>query len=66
VGEQTSIFTLFFSSKASRGTGLGLFVANEIIQQHGGSIKVKSTTGQGSHFQVKLPMNLDEEELNGN
>ena len=46
-----SIFTLFFSSKASRGTGLGLFVANEIIQQHGGSIKVNSTPGQGSQFQ---------------
>ena len=50
-----NIFTLFFSSKGSKGTGLGLFVSNKIIQQHGGSIKVDSTPGQGSHFNIRLP-----------
>ena len=49
-----NMFTLFFSSKGSRGTGLGLFVTNEIVQQHGGSIKVDSVLGEGSHFQVKM------------
>lgn len=50
-----NMFTLFFSSKGHRGTGLGLFVANQIVKQHGGSIKVDSTKGKGSHFKVSLP-----------
>ncbi|MFC1821479.1 response regulator [Thermodesulfobacteriota bacterium] len=50
-----NMFTLFFSSKGSRGTGLGLFVANEIVQKHGGSIEVDSTPGEGSHFHLKIP-----------
>ncbi|MBW1999378.1 MAG: HAMP domain-containing histidine kinase, partial [Deltaproteobacteria bacterium] len=49
------IFTLFFSSKGGRGTGLGLFVSYEIIQKHGGSIEVESTPGQGSLFLIKIP-----------
>jgi signal transduction histidine kinase/FixJ family two-component response regulator len=55
-----NIFTLFFSSKGSKGTGLGLFVSNKIIQQHGGSIRVDSTPGQGSHFNIKIPKTLPE------
>lgn len=50
-----NMFTLFFSSKGHRGTGLGLFISNQIIDQHGGSIKVDSTLGQGSHFTISLP-----------
>jgi signal transduction histidine kinase len=52
---QERLFTPFFSSKGNKGTGLGLFVANTIIQQHGGSINVKSTSGQGTLFQIKIP-----------
>ncbi len=52
---QARIFTPFFSSKGSKGTGLGLFVSNTIIQQHGGEINVKSTSGQGTVFHVKIP-----------
>jgi len=54
------IFTLFFSSKASKGTGLGLFIANKIIRQHGGSIHVESTPCRGSHFMVRIPTKLPE------
>jgi len=39
-----------------RGAGLGLAIAREIIQAHGGSLKAKSVTGQGSVFVVKLPL----------
>lgn len=49
------LFTLFFSSKGQRGTGLGLFISNQIIRQHGGSIKVESSPGAGSCFTVKIP-----------
>jgi len=54
------VFDLFFSSKGSKGTGLGLFISNKIIGQHGGSIKVNSTPGHGSHFCIRLPKKLPE------
>lgn len=49
-----SLFTLFFSSKGNKGTGLGLFIADKIIDQHGGRISVKSKPGQGSSFKITL------------
>ncbi|OQX23487.1 MAG: hypothetical protein BWK80_25775 [Desulfobacteraceae bacterium IS3] len=53
--KKKKIFTLFFSSKASRGTGIGLFVSDKIIRQHGGTIEVKSEPGKGTQFCVKIP-----------
>ncbi len=50
-----NLFTLFFSSKGSKGTGLGLFITNKTVQQHGGEIKVDSTPGQGTHFSIRMP-----------
>jgi PAS domain S-box-containing protein len=50
-----NMFTLFFSSKGNKGTGLGLFISNQIIEQHGGSIQVDSTPGHGSHFHIRMP-----------
>ncbi|MDY6792482.1 MAG: hybrid sensor histidine kinase/response regulator [Thermodesulfobacteriota bacterium] len=54
------VFDLFFSSKGSQGTGLGLFIASKVIGQHGGSIEVASTPGHGSHFCIRLPKKLPE------
>jgi signal transduction histidine kinase len=48
-------FSLFFSSKGAEGTGLGLFIANNIAQKHGGSIKLESELGKGTCFVVKIP-----------
>jgi PAS domain S-box-containing protein len=50
-----SLFTLFFSSKGDKGTGLGLFIANKVIDQHGGKITVDSTPGKGSNFRITIP-----------
>jgi signal transduction histidine kinase len=50
-----SLFTLFFSSKGTKGTGLGLFIANKIIEQHGGKIKVESKPHRGSSFRITIP-----------
>jgi len=50
------IFTLFFSSKDRRGTGLGLYIANKIITQHQGTIEVESQPGKGSLFRLKIPL----------
>ncbi len=51
------IFTLFFSSKGKKGTGIGLFISNQTIEQHGGSIEVESSPDQGSVFTITLPEN---------
>jgi len=51
-----SLFTLFFSSKGSKGTGLGLFIANKVIEQHDGKIKVESKPKRGSSFRISIPM----------
>ena len=49
------IFTLFFSSKGNSGTGLGLFIAGNIIEQHEGTIKVNSVPGKGTKFSIRIP-----------
>jgi signal transduction histidine kinase len=49
------LFTVFYSTKGIKGTGLGLFIADQIIRQHGGDIVVESSLGQGSRFCVRLP-----------
>jgi signal transduction histidine kinase len=49
------IFDLFFSSKGSKGTGFGLFIARNIVAQHGGTISVASTKGRGSIFIIQVP-----------
>jgi signal transduction histidine kinase len=48
-------FSLFFSSKGTEGTGLGLFIAQRIAKGHGGTIDVESAPGAGSRFTVRLP-----------
>jgi len=56
-----NIFNLFYSSKGQRGTGLGLFIAKNTIQQHGGTIQVESKLGEGSRFRVIIPKILPRE-----
>ena len=53
-----NLFTIFFSSKGNKGTGLGLFIAKNIIEQHGGSISVVSRPGVESRFRIVLPKRL--------
>jgi two-component system NtrC family sensor kinase len=48
------IFEPFFSTKEG-GSGLGLSISHEVIEQHGGEITVESVTGQGTAFTVQLP-----------
>jgi PAS domain S-box-containing protein len=54
---QARVFEPFFTTKpVGEGTGLGLSVAHGIIKAHGGRVEVKSTPGQGSRFDIFLPV----------
>lgn len=43
-------------SGSSVGLGLGLYIASKIVEQHGGTIKVQSSPGNGSTFSIILPL----------
>jgi signal transduction histidine kinase len=50
------LFELFHSTKGNRGTGIGLAVTKKIVDEHEGSITVRSSPGEGTTFTVKLPI----------
>jgi PAS domain S-box-containing protein len=52
------LFTLFFSSKGSAGTGIGLYIAGQVVRRHGGSVTVESSLGRGAVFTITLPRRL--------
>jgi signal transduction histidine kinase len=48
------VFDLFYSNRGG-GTGLGLPIARQIVERHGGTIEVQSTMGEGTTFVIRLP-----------
>jgi PAS domain S-box-containing protein len=57
-----SIFEPFFTTKKDTGTGLGLWVSRELVEKHGGSMRVRSSTSNersGTVFSIFLPTSPD-------
>ncbi len=62
--EQRHLFERFFRTKGARqsavdGLGLGLYIASNIVKEHGGRIWVQSQPGQGSAFFFSIPLAQD-------
>jgi PAS domain S-box-containing protein len=57
-----NLFTIFFSTKGSQGTGLGLFITDKIIRRHGGTITVDSAIGRGARFGIMVPRRKSKEQ----
>lgn len=59
--EQEQVFQPFFRGKASRrfadGMGLGLTIARDLVQAHGGNITLDSSPGHGACFEITFPLN---------
>ncbi len=52
------IWRPFFTTKGKSGTGLGLDVVQSIIKSHSGTINCSSVVGQGTTFEISLPVSM--------
>ena len=59
-GIRQQIFEPLFTTKTTKGTGLGLAVAQQVIARHGGEIFVESRVGSGTTFHLFLPLAVSE------
>jgi two-component system sensor histidine kinase HydH len=59
-----AIFTPYYTTRAD-GTGLGLAVVQNIIEQHGGIIHAESAPGKGAVFTLFLPVNGQQKDEQG-
>jgi PAS domain S-box-containing protein len=49
------LFRNFFTTKGTRGTGLGLMVTHKLVHEMGGRIEVETQSGEGSCFRIMIP-----------
>ncbi|WP_455199837.1 ATP-binding protein, partial [Kaarinaea lacus] len=65
--EKHRVFDAFFQGEAKstghiKGTGVGLSIAKEFIQAHGGQIDVTDNKPTGAHLSLRLPLQSYDEE----
>ncbi|NQU19313.1 GAF domain-containing protein [bacterium] len=56
--DKEKVFTPFFTTKATskKGTGLGLYVIQKIVNFHNGTVSLNSTYNKGTRFEIVLPL----------
>ncbi len=57
-GDLPKVFDAFFTTRATVGTGIGLFVAKQFVEGHGGNVKIESRNDAKNHgttIQVFMP-----------
>jgi signal transduction histidine kinase len=66
-GDIANLFTRFFRARNAvssqyPGTGLGLAIVHQVVEQHGGTIRVESQVNAGTTFIIQMPLFLDGED----
>ena len=54
---RSQLFQPFYSTKGDLGNGLGLYISKEIVERHGGELRVDTAPGKGTTMHVLLPPN---------
>jgi len=52
---RSRVFEPFFTTKGDRGTGLGLYITKQVVEEHGGTVSVQTGNG-GTSFVISLPL----------
>jgi signal transduction histidine kinase len=60
---RSRLFKPFFTTKASKGMGIGAYQAREYVHSLGGSMSVRSTPGQGTVFAIRLPLSESADDM---
>ena len=55
---RSQLFQPFYSTKGDLGNGLGLYISHEIVERHGGELRVETSPGHGTTVHVLLPANV--------
>jgi two-component system, NtrC family, sensor kinase len=58
--EQSKVFDLFHTNKGKSGTGIGLAVSKQIIENHRGKIHIESEAGNGTTFVLRIPITQED------
>ena len=61
--EKKQVFEKFYrvgneDTRSTKGTGLGLYIVNKIIQAHQGTISIEDNLPQGTRFRIQLPIKV--------
>jgi signal transduction histidine kinase len=54
--DRRNLFKPYFTTKGSHGTGVGLFLSRQIVERHGGSLRIEDGHDKGTTFIVQLPL----------